>query len=277
MKKIFYLTLAVILVSCNQKDKSSRFDNEENTGSAPARKTNTTTAKKKSSDTAPILGERTASGTVICNKPGGDVVATLQDYVPLRCAPQEKGCYPVSVDFDITQEEYAKPLFRKGRKLKINGTAAGVLERDTKLPVATNGEKMWATVNGYTEKKNIRGGSIVETALSSFLKQHKGRSIADLQPFIHNFNLEEEKTLKPYTLYFNYESGIDDPSPLYRIALVCQSGELLGIIHSRPLELDGSTSRKLQRGFTIHFLNGIDNTLKEDFCKKFNKFILSVD
>jgi hypothetical protein len=277
-KQLCCLALAVLLVSCDLKNKKSKYDNEE--GAA----TGTTTGNKKKSTTpkiagalAPVISERISGGATIFNNPGGEPVVSLVDYIPLRCAPVKKDWYPVSVDIDITKEEFSNPLFRKGRKIKVNGVTAGVLQRDIKLPVSTNGEKMWATINGYTEKKNIRNGSIIESALSSYLKQHAGRSTEAMEPFIRNFQLEEETALKPYILYFNYESGIDDPSPLYRLALVFQGKQLIGILHARPLQLDGSTTRRLQRGFTVSYLNGIDKTLKEDFAVKFNKFILSVD
>ncbi|WP_212002708.1 hypothetical protein [Chitinophaga sp. HK235] len=276
MKKICYLVMAVVLFACNP-DKHSRFGNEDETGDKKTA-ANKKTANAKTASTAPIISERVAAGTVIRSGPNGDVIATLTDYIPVYCAPLKNGWFPVLVNIDITAAEYTKPLFRKGHKIKVNGVSAGVLEKDIRLPVATNGEKMWATLNGYTEKKNIRSGTIVETAVVNFLHQHKGHSEEDLTPFIHNFQLEEDKSaIKPYTLYFNYESGIDDPSPMYRIALVCQGKQLIGVVHSRPLELPGSSSRRLQRGFTIHFLNGIDKSLQEDFCTKFNKFIVSVD
>ncbi|WP_160711910.1 hypothetical protein [Chitinophaga solisilvae] len=277
MRKIFYLALAVTLVACDQKGRKSRFGNEDGTATADAPKKNTDHKTGKTTAGAPVIGERVAANTQVRIAPDGDIAATLLDYIPVHAAPQKKGWYPVSIDIDITPEEYTKPVFRKGRKLKVNGLAAGVLERDMRLPVATNGEKMWATLNGYTEKKNIRNGTIIETALVNFLKQHKGRSLADIQPFIRNFQLEEEKSLKPYTLFFNYESGIDDPSPMYRVALVCQGDELIGVVHSRPMQIEGSTPKKMQRDFTVHFMKDIDKSLREDFCKKFNQFILAAD
>ncbi|MCW3463611.1 hypothetical protein [Chitinophaga nivalis] len=278
MKQLFYLALSVVvLMACDQKGRHSKYDNEENVGhKGPA--TDKKATLKKVTAAIPVLGERINNAATIRNSPGGEPIAALLDYIPLRCAPLNKDWYPVSIDIDITKEEFSKPLFHKGRKLKVNGVPAGTLQRDTKLPVATNGEKMWATINGYTEKKNIRSGSIIESAIVSYLSQHKGRSIADMQDFIDNFQLEEDKNvLKPYQLYFNYESGIDDPSPLYRLVLVFQGKQLLGVIHTRPVALNGYAPRRLQRDFTIHFLPGIDKSLKEDFSNKFNKFILSVD
>ncbi|WP_143305247.1 hypothetical protein [Chitinophaga vietnamensis] len=274
MKKIIHLVLAVMLLAaCDQKGRHSKYDNEEDTTSS----SHTNNTKKKTAAAAPVIGERISGAATLRTAPNGDVLATLADYIPVRCASLQKGWYPVSVDIDITPDEYRKPLFRKGRKLKVNGVVAGELKRDTRLPVATNGEKMWATVNGYTEQTSIRSGTIIENAVASYLKQHKNYSLDAMQPFIRNFKLEEEKVLKPYVLWFNYESGIDDPSPMYRLALVFQGNELIGVIHARPLSIEGTTSRRMQRGFAINFLNGIDKTLRDDFCKKFNSFILSVD
>jgi hypothetical protein len=277
IKHLPVLTLAVLLVSCNLDNKTHKYDHEEDTTVPAAGNTKKPAPKPAAAAAAPITGERVKGNAVIVMRPGGEPVVSLLDYIPLHCAPAKKDWYPVSVDFDITKEEYSKPVFRKGRRIKVNGVPAGVLQRDIRLPVATNGTKMWATVSGFTEKKNIRPGTIIESALASYLKQHAGRGIDDMQAFIHNFKLEKETVLVPYVLYFNYESGIDDPSPLYRLALVFQGKHLIGVLHSRPLQLPGSSSRRLQRGFSVSYLNGIDKSLREDFAGKFNKFILSVD
>ena len=276
IKHLPCLALLVLLASCNLDNKPSKYDHEEDTAVSTTGNTKKSTPKPATA-AAPIIGERVKGNAIILTRPGGEPIVSLLDYIPLHCAPAKKDWYPVSVDFDITKEEFSKPIFHKGRKIKVNGVAAGVLQRDIKLPVSTNGAKMWATVSGFTEKKNVRTGTIIESALTSYLKQHAGRSTDDMQSFIHNFKLEKETTLVPYILYFNYESGIDDPSPLYRLALVFQGKHLIGVLHSRPLQLAGSSSRRLQRGFSVNYLNGIDKSLKEDFAVKFNKFILSVD
>ncbi|SHK79955.1 hypothetical protein SAMN05444266_101178 [Chitinophaga jiangningensis] len=273
MKKITYLLLAVVLIACDRKG-SSKYDNEEDTNTA---KTQTNTKKTPAKAAKPIGGERINKSATIRQQPNGTALASLLDYVPVRCASIRKGWYPVSVDFDITADEYRKPSFRKGRKLVVNGVPAGSLLRDVKLPVSTNGDRMWATIDGYTEQSSIRQGTIIEVAAVNFLKQHKDYSVAGLQPFIHNFQLDEDSAIKPYALYYNYESGIDDPSPGYRLAFICQGKQLIGILHSRPLTLQGTTPKRLQRGFAVNFLPGIDDYLKEDFCKKFNTYIVSVD
>lgn len=276
MKRYSIVILLFALSACDLKYNTDKYGNEGNTNNRLATKAAIPAAPKKNT-TSPIIGERVNGKAILRDQPNGQPVVTLLDYVPLRAAKLQKDWYPVNIDFDITPEEYRKPLFRKGRKLEVNGRPAGTLEKDIRLPVATNGEKMWATIEGYVDKKSLRSGSIIETALTTFLNQHKGRSIQDMEPFIHNFQLEEEKVLKPYKLYFNYESGIDDPSPLYRLALIFQGQQLIGVLHSRPLTLEGSTTRRLQRGFTVNYLPGIDQTLKDDFATKFNKFILTVD
>ncbi|RFS24832.1 hypothetical protein DVR12_06465 [Chitinophaga silvatica] len=277
MNRLSIAVLMLLLSACDLKYRPDKYKNEGSTEVDQPTRSAKPTSTPKNTSPAPIKGERVNQSAIVRDQPNGEPIVSLLDYVPLRCAPVKKDWYQVNVDFDISKDEFSKPIFRKGRKIEVNGVPAGTLERDIKLPVATNGEKMWATINGYTEKKSLRSGSIIESALSVFLNQHKGRSTQDMQPFIHNFQLEEETVLKPYVLFLNYESGIDDPSPLYRLALIFQGQQLIGILHSRPFELAGSNTRRLQRGFTVNFLNGIDQTLREDFATKFNKFIVSVD
>lgn len=276
MKRYSIVFLLLALSACDLKYNTDKYGNEGNTASRLATKASISDAPKKTTS-SPVIGERVNGNAMLRDKPNGQPVVALVDYAPLRVAKLQKDWYPVNIDFDITRDEFSKPLFRKGRQLEINGKPAGTLEKDIKLPVATNGERMWATIEGYVDKKSLRAGSIIESALTTFLHQHKGRSTQDMEPFIQNFQLEEEKILKPYIFYFNYESGIDDPSPLYRLAIIFQGKQLIGVLHSRPFTLEGSTTRRLQRGFTVSYLPGIDQTLKDDFATKFNKFILTVD
>ncbi|NIG53507.1 hypothetical protein [Chitinophaga sp. Cy-1792] len=268
MKKIIPFILVVsVIVACTDKRKSPK-------GQAQLVDSITTPVTKQAK---PILGERINGSATVRQAPNGQTIASLLDYVPIRCAAIRQGWYPVNIDIDITATEYNNPTFKKGRKIAVDGVPAGELLRTVKLPVSTNGEKMWATIEGVVEQKSIRNGTIIEVAAVNFLKQHKDYSLASLQPFIHNFKLDEDSAIKPYALFYNYESGIDDPSPMYRLALICQGKQLIGILHSRPLTYEGTTPRRLQRGFAVNFLPGIDNYLKEDFCKKFNTYIVSVD
>ncbi len=269
MKKIIFVFCAIVLVACDNKS-GSKYNRALDS-------TQFNTPKKNNASSNPIVGERINGSATVRSKPDGTPIASILDYVPVRCASIRKGWFPVNIDFEITADEYRQPLFHKGRKLVVNGIPAGTLLTDIKLPVSTNGDKMWATIDGFTEQKSIRQGTIIEVAAVNFLHQHKDYSLASLQPFIHNFQLEADSTLSPYALFYNYESGIDDPSPSYRLALVCQGSQLIGVLHSRPLTIEGTSPRRLQRGFAVNFLPGIDGFLKEDFCKKFNSFIVSVD
>lgn len=276
MKRILYVLPFLLLAACNQ---NLSYEQEKESGGTTSK---VTTAKKTTGtgnkkEGAPIRGERTNGNVTVRSRPEGDALLTLSDYVPLRCGPVKKGWYPVSIDIDISRDEYSKPLFRKGRKITVNGVAAGTLQRDTRLPVATDGKRMWATVNGYTEQLSIRKGTVIETALVKYLEQHSGRSVDQMQPFIRNFQLQEEKILKPYQQYLNYETGTDDPSPLYRLSLIFQGKQLIGVLHARPLTIRGAATKRLQRGFIVSFLPGIAPTLREDYCRKFNHFITSVD
>jgi hypothetical protein len=262
----------LLLIACEQNNQSS------GKKSKPA---TTTTKKKTATNTptpaTPITGERMNGVANIRNAIDGDILFSLNDFVRVDCAPLNNGWYQISTEIDITQQEYQRPILKKGRKLKFNGTVVGEIMQDMKIYPATNGKRMWATINGFTQKNNIRQGTIIETALTTFLKQHNNNSLDELKPFIKNFKLEEDKQFAPFTHYFNYESTIEDISPLYRMVLVFHNNQLIGVVHSRPLDITGTSSRKLKRGFKVDFFTNTPKKLQDDYSKKFNAFITAVD
>lgn len=273
MKQLLYLLCSMLLlIACEQNNKSGKKNKPTD---------NTTTQKKKTTPppapASPVVGERISGPANIWNTIDGDVIFSLNDYVRVNCAPASNGWYPVSIDIDITQQEYQRPILKKGRKIKMEGILVGEILQDIKIFPATNGKRMWATINGFTRINNIRTGTIIENALPLYLKQHNGNSINDIKPFIKNFKLEEDKQFTPFVQYFNYESGIEDISPLYRLVLVFHQNKLIGVVHARPLELAGTGKRKLKRDFAVNFFNGTDKKIQEDYIRKFNAFITAVD
>ncbi|MET6995738.1 hypothetical protein [Chitinophaga defluvii] len=273
MKQLLYLLCSMLLlIACEQNNKPGKKNKPTD---------NTTTQKKKTTPppapASPVVGERISGPANIRNTIDGDVIFSLNDYVRVNCAPASNGWYPVSIDIDITQQEYQRPILKKGRKIKMEGILVGEILQDIKIFPATNGKRMWATINGFTRINNIRTGTIIENALPLYLKQHNGNSINDIKPFIKNFKLEEDKQFTPFVQYFNYESGIEDISPLYRLVLVFHQNKLIGVVHARPLELAGTGKRKLKRDFAVNFFNGTDKKIQEDYIRKFNAFITAVD
>jgi hypothetical protein len=128
MKRYSIVILLFALSACDLKYNTDKYGNEGNTNNRLATKAAIPAAPKKNT-TSPIIGERVNGKAILRDQPNGQPVVTLLDYVPLRAAKLQKDWYPVNIDFDITPEEYRKPLFRKGRKLEVNGRPAGTLEK----------------------------------------------------------------------------------------------------------------------------------------------------
>jgi hypothetical protein len=93
--------------------------------------------------------------------------------------------------------------------------------------------------------------------------------------FIDNFNLQKDDQFEGYVVYFNYESWLVDPSPMWRIGLVFQNEILVGILHSRPLRIIGTKDYKLDSAFDCLLYNDTKN--KEKLIQTFNLFVNSVD
>lgn len=224
-----------------------------------------------------IVGERIKGPVEVRDKPGGEVLFTLTDSTPVTSAEEEDGWLAVGLYMQIPASEHGTDTIRKGRKIVLAGKEVGEVVKDTYVTTSSTGRESWAELTGYVPKDRIYPFSIIEQALAGYLDTVKGRTAEDLQPFIRSFAMEKDEELKPYVSYFTYESWIEDPSPLPRVQLVFHENRLLGVIHSRPLELPRTTEQKLERGFRVLFFNDAPPEVKENFTRQFNRFITSVD
>jgi hypothetical protein len=224
-----------------------------------------------------ILGERVKGRTEVRAEPGGAVLFTLNDSTLVTCGKAGGGWYPVGLQLALPTSAHGTDTLRKGRALIVSGKAVGVVARDLYVSLSSTGKESWTELTGYVPKDRIYPFSVIEEALAGYMDTVKGRTVEALQPFITSFALEPFGELKPYDTYFTYESWIEDPSPLPRVQLVFFDNRLIGVVHSRPLEISHAADHQLERGFRVLFFEETPKEVKEDFTKQFNHFITSVD
>lgn len=224
-----------------------------------------------------ILGERVRGQTDVRGAPGGAVLFTLNDSTLVTCGKAEGGWYPVGLQLALPASAHGTDTLRKGQALVVGGKTVGEVARDMYVHLSSTGKESWAELTGYVPRDRIYPFSIIEEALAGYMDTVKGRTVEALQPFITSFALEQFSELKPYDTYFAYESWIEDPSPLPRVQLVFLENRLVGVVHSRPLEISHAADHQLERGFRVLFLEETPKEVKEDFTKQFNHFITSVD
>ena len=87
-------------------------------------------------------------------------------------------------------------------------------------------------------------------------------TLSTLKNFIWSFDFQDygENTELKYKQLYIYESTVVDPSPRDRITLLFDTKEnLIGVIHSRELNLTNYKTYELVRGHSLTVIADIDN------------------
>ncbi|MDH7460767.1 hypothetical protein QEG73_05735 [Chitinophagaceae bacterium 26-R-25] len=225
----------------------------------------------------PIWGERINGPANIRDTVDGEVIFSLYDKTLVSCTEENNGWHVISIIMDLAKDEFGIDTIRQGRKIVVNGKEVGVVLKDVAVSTMGTSTKTLGELLGYTRKNNIYSYSIIENALVNFLSKDTSRTITSMQSFIKDFKLEGDTSNKPFATFMNYETGIEDPSPLQRIELIFHNNNFIGAVHSRPISVPNTTDYKLERGFHVVFFNNVDKELRERFINYFNSYINTVD
>lgn len=274
MRKYLPFLLAGLLCSCAENAKKPLPDADSSL---------TVNEQSASSTSSPlpdkIIAERTNGTVTLLDTIDGKPLVSLTDNVLLDATMPKNGWSETSIEIAISAAQEKSMIIKKGQPLTLAGKVVGKALDD--LHLVTTGENNHGELTGfffgYVQKKDIKPGSVIETALATYLNTHSGRLLPDMQPFIKQFQLENTGVNAPFLEYQNYDNSVDDPSPLYRVVLVFYKNTMIGAVAARPLQLANTQSQPLERGFTAYFFNDTDPKVKEEYVKLFNNFITSVD
>ena len=233
--------------------------------------------KAESSEKEPVIGERIKGPADITDKINGEVIFSLHDNTQVTCTDLSGDWYQVGLSMKLKNDTLAGDTLRKGTKIIVDGKITGEVFRDMYVSTYTTNEGVWAELSGFTHKDNIYPYSIIENALTSYLTKVNDRSLSAFLPFIKDFEMETNEVNKPFTSFMTYENWIDDPSPLMRIQLIFYQNRLIGVLHSRKLNLPGTKDYPLRRDFKVAFYEDVKPELRSHFIKQFNSFIIHVD
>jgi hypothetical protein len=226
-----------------------------------------------------IISERTNGTVILLDTIDGKPLVSLNDNVLLDATMPKNGWSETSIEIAVNAAQEKSMIIKKGQLLSLGGKVIGKALDD--LHLVTTGENMNKELTGfffgYVQQKDIKPGSVIETALAAFLHTHSGRLLPDMQPFIKQFQLQNTNVNAPFIEYQNYDNSVDDPSPLYRVVLVFYKNTLIGAVAARPLQLENTKAQKLERGFTGYFFNDTDQKVIDEYVKLFNNFITNVD
>ncbi len=255
MKKYIILLVSFCLVSCISEKKKE----EENSDSEEE-----IIIQK---ETEPTIGERINGPANVRDTIDGEILFTLNDNVWVESTLEENDWNIIGIMPTNPKSDFVNNHLKKGVKILVNGEVIGETKKEVEVSMG---------LIGYTHKENIKTNTVIENALMNhFEKQKAKRNLEDFKNFITNFKLEQDDQFKGMSVYYNYESWIDDPSPMIRIGLVFKNEKLIAILHSRPLTIEGTKDHKLDYAFDCLTFTDTENS--DEIIKTFNQFVNSVD
>lgn len=281
MQKYTYLLAALLLAGCAENKAPKQPEEQDSTQQVEKEKEETPSPEKPVSRPLPekVLGERADGSITLLDTVDGKEIAVLNDNALLLTGVPVNGWAAVMVETEINAAQEKSEELEKGQALLKDKKTVGRMLADVTIEnsyTLHDGGKI-AVLYGYIPVSKIKNGSVIETALSQYLAAHPGRMLPDIQPFIRQFQLEPTHMNGPYQEYMNYESGVEDPSPGYRIVLVFYKNKLTGVVSSRGLQLKGARHYALDREYHGYFYNDADAGTRQAYIKMFNEFINAAD
>ncbi len=185
---------------------------------------------------AQTLGERIDGPANIRSAANGDLTFSLNNNVLVGAGPIQNGWAEIQITIEIPFKIKDNYSLDSGKAIvDIAGDTLGFILGDVMTSIANNGKTAWCSFYGYTHQNNIREESIIENVVQKNIERLEFNHLA-WSDFIEDFGLQQFDSIGGYEIFMTYES-IDD-SPGFRIALLFENYNLVGIIHSRPIPIN---------------------------------------
>lgn len=270
MKQSFVFILAILfLASCSSKTekKEEQLDDQEIEIVGESSKV---TYDK-------ILGERIDGPANVRDAINGKIILELYDGALVETGPEQKDWYLIGLNVSLTEKQLEEfKIYPNTDLYSVEGKKIGKTKDTVELWMS--GDKS-GIFGGYTHKDNIKEFSIPEIALQKEIE--KGNlTLSALKNFISAYDFQDfggNEELQ-YKQYFIYESIVVDPSPRDRITLLFDAKDnLIGVIHSRKLNLKNYKTVKLARGHSLTVIADLDKKEIKRITKERINFYNSID
>ena len=269
MKNVTYIIVLISIFSCNSKQANEKkFDKIEDEA----------TEISEPKETELIIGERIDGPANIRNKPNGDILFELNDNALVEVTTKpENDWYQILVYADIDYNEFGMDSILKERPIIVNNDTIGRVIKSHYVSTGQGGDFAYAMLYGYTHKNNIKPETVIETVFKKNLAKN-GRDFSGWKGFIEAFKLDNDAVgYEAFESYYNYENTIEDPSPGFRIVLLFEKKRLIGLIHSRELQIDSTKTHKLNWSYYVTFFNDYPEKGQSKFVDYMNEWIQGVD
>lgn len=269
MKNITYLFLTISFLSCTSKQTGEKSVDEVE---------NETTEVADSTEYELIIGERIDGTANVRNEPNGEILFELYDNVLVgESSKPENDWYEILIIADINYKEYGLDSILKDRPIIVGNDTVGRVLNTHSVNTGQGGDFAFARLYGFTHKNNIKPETVIETAFIKELSQ-SDLKLNSWKDFIRSFDLDTNAIIfNGFQTYYNYENSFEDPSPGFRMVLLFENDNLIGLLHSRDLRIDDTKMHKLDESYMVTFFNEYPERKQIKFFDYMNEWIKRVD
>lgn len=261
MKKLSVLLIVIALASCKSSESNNGAQTEDTVESEI------------------IIRERIDGPANVRDKPSGELMFELFDNVMVDVSEQKKGWHKVELLIELEKAKFKKsevnyitpgtPIIRDGKKIGEIKTSIEV------IPFEIYGSStLHAELTGFTHHDNIKPYSIIERSIEAKLAD-SDRSLSGWESLIRKFELEN-RNLNLNSDISLFENGeVIGPSTGPRIVLVFDEDKLVGLFHSRKVNIEDSKTFKLDRYGSMTFFNDYPNGKRKEIIDRLNNWVVN--
>lgn len=214
------------------------------------------------------------------DKPNGKVLFELFDDVAVTTKAEKDNWYQIGVPFMLLEQHHTENMIRENTYfINRNGDSIGKTKSDLKF-YSWDGPDNQGYLLGYTFIKNIKKKFIPERMLENLIQNKKYNTKKELTKFLNKYHFElygnHEYLLPEIDMYTISESILYDITPTFRMSLLFKENRIIGVAHTRPIEIEGYKSIELydSQKFTVlsncedeQFISALKNSLIQFFEK----------
>ncbi len=217
--------------------------------------------KKDSAPTTKILGERTKGDEVpLLDTVNGKIIARLKDNVLIETDSSRGDLKLICFAIKLTQvQKDQSKIIPDEQLISKDGEVIGYAVDTVELAMVDDKE---GYVFAYLNSNQIKDISVPELALKKLI-DNGSIDFKTLTPYMASFNFKyyDDENKSGYKEYFIYESTVVDVSAADRISLLFsnETNKLVGIFHSRALNIKNRKPYELTRGHKFTPVTNISN------------------
>jgi len=214
--------------------------------------------------------EQVAGEAIFYDTIAGNSILNIREGVYLSTVDLENDWILGEFVLTISKENYESAMLREGDSLRNSfDESIGIILRD--FPIWKTGvleDEYVGVIRAFTQDENLLSLSILERSLEMSLESGSP-TLDDLESFIVDHRLKFSELYPGYQSYFQAENEMLKEFPGYRMILIFSAQDLVGIVHSRKLNLSKFESQKTSKGLNFSFSADLAKDQKESIIQAF--------